>query len=43
VRAKIAALGIDPVATSPDEFRRFMESETTKWTGVIRERNISAN
>jgi tripartite-type tricarboxylate transporter receptor subunit TctC len=43
VRAKIAALGIDPVATSPDAFRKFMESETTKWTGVIRKGNISAN
>ncbi|MCX7228377.1 MAG: tripartite tricarboxylate transporter substrate binding protein [Burkholderiales bacterium] len=43
VRSRVAALGIDPVATSPDEFRRFMDAETTKWTQVIRRGNISAN
>jgi tripartite-type tricarboxylate transporter receptor subunit TctC len=43
VRSRVAALGIDPVATTPDEFRRFMEAETTKWTQVIRRGNISAN
>jgi tripartite-type tricarboxylate transporter receptor subunit TctC len=43
VRSRVAALGIDPVATSPDEFRRFMEAETSKWTQVIRRGNISAN
>lgn len=43
VRARIAALGIDPVTTTPEVFRGFMESETTKWTQVIRKGNISAN
>lgn len=43
LRARIAALGIDPVATTPDAFRAFMEAETAKWTQVIRKGNISAN
>ena len=43
VRAKVTALGIDPVATSPDEFRAFMAAETTKWSQVIRRGNITAN
>lgn len=43
VRSRVTALGIDPVATTPDEFRRFMDAETTKWTQVIRRGNISAN
>jgi tripartite-type tricarboxylate transporter receptor subunit TctC len=43
VRSRISGLGIDPVATSPEEFRRFMGSETAKWTQVIRRGNISAN
>ena len=43
VRSRVTALGIDPVATTPDEFRRFMDAETTKWTLVIRRGNISAN
>ncbi|MFM1988749.1 MAG: hypothetical protein RJA99_1706 [Pseudomonadota bacterium] len=43
VRGRIAALGIDPVTTTPDEFRRFMDAETAKWTQVIRKGNISAN
>ena len=43
VRARISALGIDPVTTTPDAFRRFMDAETAKWGGVIRKGNISAN
>ena len=35
--------GIDPVTTTPNAFRRFMDAETAKWGGVIRKGNISAN
>lgn len=39
-QAKMVALGAVPSASSPAEFQHFLDSELTRWTKVIRERNI---
>jgi tripartite-type tricarboxylate transporter receptor subunit TctC len=41
VRAKIAAFGSDDVASSPDEFRRYMIAETAKWKGIVESAKIT--
>ena len=40
VKARLAALGFTPFATSPAEFGRFIADETAKWTRVVRTANI---
>jgi tripartite-type tricarboxylate transporter receptor subunit TctC len=42
VRERFAAMGIDPVANSPDEFRRIMAADIAKWTAVAKAANIKA-
>jgi tripartite-type tricarboxylate transporter receptor subunit TctC len=41
VRAKFEALGYEVAASTPDEFGAWIQSETTKWGRVIRERKIT--
>jgi tripartite-type tricarboxylate transporter receptor subunit TctC len=36
VRAKLAALGIDIVGDTPDEFGAYIKSEIPKWAAVIK-------
>jgi tripartite-type tricarboxylate transporter receptor subunit TctC len=40
VKARLDQLGVGPIASSPDEFRRFLEVETQKWGAIIREAGI---
>jgi len=40
VRARLAALGFDPIGTTPDEFAAWIKVEVAKWARVIREANI---
>jgi tripartite-type tricarboxylate transporter receptor subunit TctC len=42
VRARLVALGFDPVGSTPGEFRKQIEVELEKWTKVIRAANIKA-
>ena len=35
-RARLAQLGADPVAESPDFFRRMLASEIERWGKVVR-------
>jgi tripartite-type tricarboxylate transporter receptor subunit TctC len=42
VRKRFAALGLEAVGGTPEEFSRFMETETAKWAAVIRSANIKA-
>ena len=42
VRARLVALGFDPVGSTPAEFRKQIEVELEKWTKVIRAANIKA-
>lgn len=39
-QARITATGAEPSVVSAPEFVRFLDSELTRWTRVIRERNI---
>ncbi|WP_043837424.1 Bug family tripartite tricarboxylate transporter substrate binding protein [Muricoccus aerilatus] len=41
VQARFADLGITPVGNSPEDFRRFIESETARWGDVAKRANIS--
>jgi tripartite-type tricarboxylate transporter receptor subunit TctC len=43
LRKTFAANGVDPRATSPDETRRFIASETEKWEKTVRETGARAN
>jgi tripartite-type tricarboxylate transporter receptor subunit TctC len=36
VGQKLAALGIDPVGSAPDEFRAYIKAEIPKWAAVIK-------
>ncbi len=40
VKEKCAALGFDPVANTPDEFKAYIKKEVDKWAGVIRDAKI---
>jgi tripartite-type tricarboxylate transporter receptor subunit TctC len=42
-RTKIAGMGADVVANSPEEFGKFWHAESDKWARVIKEANIRAN
>jgi len=36
VRERLAALGVDPQAGSPDDFTRFIAGEIIEWTKIIK-------
>ncbi len=40
---KIRSLGAEPVPTSPEQFARFIESESAKWGKLVSEAGIKAN
>jgi tripartite-type tricarboxylate transporter receptor subunit TctC len=39
---RLAALGIEPLGGTPADFSRFINLETARWTGLIRELNLKA-
>jgi tripartite-type tricarboxylate transporter receptor subunit TctC len=39
-RAKLATMGFDPVASTPEEFAQWIRTEIVRWGKVIREANI---
>jgi len=41
VRLRLAALGYETVANSPDEYARWIRAEIPKWAKVIRDANIA--
>lgn len=43
VRERIVALGIDPVASTPEEFSRLIAADIAKWTAVAKAANIKAD
>ena len=43
VRERFAALGVDPVGSSPDEFARVIAADIAKWTAVAKAANIKAD
>jgi tripartite-type tricarboxylate transporter receptor subunit TctC len=42
VQARLQELGFTPVGSTPDEFRRTIQAEIQKWTGVVKAGNIKA-
>lgn len=42
VRQKLAGIGAEPAGSRPEEFRKFLDAETAKWAGVIKQGNIRA-
>jgi len=40
VREKLASMGFDPVASTPEEFTAWIRSEIPRWAKVIRDANI---
>lgn len=40
VKNRITALGATAVATTPDEYRKIMQSESTRWGAVVKKANI---
>jgi tripartite-type tricarboxylate transporter receptor subunit TctC len=42
IRQRLTALGIDPIGGSPQDFSRFLEAETTRWGGLIRDLGLKA-
>jgi tripartite-type tricarboxylate transporter receptor subunit TctC len=41
VRARMQALGADPGGNSPEEFRRFIRDDQTKWSKLMKEAGIN--
>lgn len=39
-RKKVADIGVEPMASSKEEFVAFLKAETEKWGGIIRARNM---
>lgn len=42
IRSQIAALGDEPFASSPDEFKKTIAEDTEKWARVVRAANLKA-
>jgi tripartite-type tricarboxylate transporter receptor subunit TctC len=42
VRAKLAALGAEPIGNTPAEFGVMIKSETAKWSKIVKDANIKA-
>jgi tripartite-type tricarboxylate transporter receptor subunit TctC len=42
VKRKLNEAGIDPVGGTPEQFTGYIQAETVKWRGVVKERNIKA-
>ena len=42
-REQIAALGIEPQVTSPQDFGRYMKSEITRWSQAIKDAGLTLN
>ena len=40
VRKRLAAMGVEPIGTTPEQLETIMRSEMEKWTKVIRAANI---
>lgn len=43
VRARFAQIGAEPVGTSAQELANTLKTETARWAGIVRERNIKAD
>lgn len=42
VKERFASVGAEPIGSTPEELRKYLASETARWTKLIRERGIAA-
>lgn len=42
-RQKLQGLGLDPVGSTPEEFGRFVQSEMTRWAGLVKSNRITVD
>jgi tripartite-type tricarboxylate transporter receptor subunit TctC len=40
IAERLATLGFDPVANTPEEFAAYIRAEVTKWAKVVRDADI---
>ncbi len=40
VKAKLAGLGLEPIGNTPEAFGHMIETESVKWSGIVRKANI---
>ena len=43
IRERFSGLGVEPRASSPEQFRDLVQSYVRRWTKVVRENNVKAN
>ena len=43
VRQPLEGQGVEVIGSSPEEFDRFLAAQAAIWTGVVRDKNISAH
>lgn len=42
-KGRLVAQGMDPRLSSPQDFAKFIQSESTRWTAIMKEMNVTAN
>lgn len=42
-KGRLVAQGMDPRPSSPQEFAKFIQSESTRWTAILKEMKVTAN
>lgn len=42
-KGRLIAQGMDPRPSSPQEFAKFIQRESTRWTAILKEMNVTAN
>ncbi len=42
-REKLQGLGLDPVGSTPEEFGKFVQSEMTRWAGLVKSNRITVD
>ena len=40
MREKLAALGLDPLANTPEDFQKMIAAESRKWSEIVRKADI---
>jgi tripartite-type tricarboxylate transporter receptor subunit TctC len=40
LKAQLASQGMTPIASEPEDWKRYVEAELSRWTAVIKEANI---
>ena len=42
-KGRLVAQGMDPRPSSPQDFAKFIQSESTRWTAIMKEMKVTAN